>query len=174
MSGPFAETEPLCVVRCVRLSCSSDVTTNSPDESSAVEARFGNFESPHEAVESVHHFPKRSEWFAVVVCIARCVREVRGRCFCECQSLVGNPAGHGHAFVHKPRTTLVNHSCLLELPRNIPASPVIRAITCSPTCRCYLWCIIQVERICAYAFYETGIAHGQLLCESQGCELAAL
>ena len=124
VSGPFAEQYPLCVVRCVRLSCSSDVTANDPsDESSSLEARFGpygNFESPHDAVESVIHFPKRSEWFAVVVCIARCVREVRGRCFCECQSLVGNPAGHGHAFVHKPRTTLVNHSCLLELPETYP------------------------------------------------------
>ena len=93
VSGPFAEMEPLSVVRCVCLSCSSDFTANTPwDESSVVEARFGpsgNFEPPHESVESVSYFSKRSN--AVVddfwICIARCVRGVRERCFSGCTRL---------------------------------------------------------------------------------------
>ena len=50
----------------------SSRTANAPsDESSAVEATFGpsgNFESPHEFVEDVNDFLKRSEGFADVVC----------------------------------------------------------------------------------------------------------
>ena len=164
VSGPFAEMEPLSVVHCVCLSCSSDFTANTPwDESSVVEARFGpsgNFEPPHESVESVSYFSKRSN--AVVddfwICIARCVRGVRERCFFECKSLVGVTFG---------ASSKLERICAEAFSGTSIASLSIPDGVVELGERCFSWCnslrsvtfgaSSKLERICAYAFRETSI-----------------
>ena len=163
-SGPFAEIDPLCVVRCVHLSCSSDSTANAhADESSSVEARFGqsgNFESPHEAVECVSYFPKRSAGLADVVwaCVARRVREVRERGFCGCKSLVGVTFG-ASSKLERICAEAFYETNIESL--SIPDSVVELGERCFRGCKS-LRCVIfgassKLERICAEAFYETSI-----------------
>ena len=158
VAGPFTEAGVLSVVRCCRLSCSSDVTAGS-----VAEARFcssGNFESTYEGIESVSHFSKRSEGPVAVfwISIGRGVREVGERCFSELNSLVGVTLG-ASCKVERICAEAFGRTSIESL--SIPNSVVELGERCFWKCKSLrsvsFGASSKLERICAETFSGTRI-----------------
>ena len=164
--GPFAKTEFLRLVGigCDRLSCSTEGRAfASLPESFFVEAHFGPggpFEWTYVTFESGNDYSKRSEGFEGVlwICIPTNVREVRARCFYQCESLHSVSFG-GSSKLERLCSGAFCGTSIESL--SIPDSVVEVGARCFYECKSLrsvsFGSSSKVERLCAEAFCGTSI-----------------